>query len=177
MNLLVLSYFLNIWILIIGSKLDSCDHCNALLFVADYKVSSCHICLQAISFKISKFVQYQNLSFGENKLPSELPTPCRNFRQPLDVPPWFRQRVLEKQFNIRRNFRHLVGTSDDPRNFLHSSDRVSSGSKFLFCQNFRHPIGTSNNTLEPINTHWPALQTLNSFSKAIVASFSYLSNS
>jgi hypothetical protein len=151
MNLLLLSCFFNIWILVFGSKLDSCDHCYVLLFVADHKVSICLICLQAIYFKISKFVQYQNLSFEENKLPSELPTPCWNLRQPSDVPPLFRQRVLGKQFNIRRNFQRLVGTSDDPQSFLHSSDRGSSGSNFIFLKTFE-------NTVEPINTRWPALK-------------------
>ena len=45
---------LKIWFLILGSRLNSCDHCYVMFFVPDHIELSCLICLQAISIKISK---------------------------------------------------------------------------------------------------------------------------
>jgi hypothetical protein len=102
-------------------------------------VSSCLICLQAISLKNSNSFNLKIYLYGVEKYMSELPTPIESIRVvPTEGP-------REANFNFIR-------TSDDlHQNFLLSSDRGSSGSKFPFHPNFRSPIKTSDNSLTPIS--------------------------
>jgi hypothetical protein len=135
------------WILIFGSKLDSCDHYYVLLFLADHQVSSCLICLQAIFLKISNSFNIKIYLFGAVKYFLELPTLGRNFRHPSEVSGKFEQGVLRRLDLVSPEL------SRHGRNFWRPSE-VSAffrprvlRSRILLSSELSTPVGTSNNHL------------------------------
>ena len=123
------------WILIFGSRLDSCDHCIVLLFVADHVKSSCLICSQAIPIKISKLI----LSSLEQK------SSGRNFRCAVETsnPHWILLTTSDQ--TLSATLFHFFGTSDVPSELPtpYESFPGRQETKFEPRRNFRRPIGTS----------------------------------
>ena len=119
---------LKIWILIFGSRLDSCNHCYEVLFVPHYIELSCLIYLQALSIKISKSFHVKIYLFGVVLCLSELLSREGSFGWVSTSPS--RPAVFS-----------FVGTSNTNQKFQKSSDREFSGKSFRF-------VGTSNPPLE-----------------------------